>query len=325
MKSFDGESFPISKCSLPHSLCMITRWVDEAGEMYVDRHCDSRVYCSHPEECFFCDKSHNNRQPCNTVMLDSKFYNCYYCDAPDGSCSTVNPVAANRTHFCKHSEKKCFTHVNKGGAVVRGCYFQTKAESVQKACDMDPGNCEICQGDRCNGKSTKMYCYICSAQNALCQFDQMHQAFVECPFADSLKDTVGCYTALHSDGRVERGCWRGEFKCPYVDSQCFTCNTTGCNNATYHSGECLECSGSASGDCGSNKDLLAMRDLSKPCPVLIDRPLCYVSYEANDTRVERGCTAKNGFGPWIETVCKLGIVNCAFCNGNNCNYWIMLE
>lgn len=314
----------MGKCSFPHALCMMAKWVDERGTTLVDRHCETRVYCSHPEECFFCDKSRSANEPCNSVILDASVYNCYYCNSAHGACSTISPATANRTHFCKHPEKKCFTHLTKLGSVVRGCFFfSPKANSIQRACEMDPENCDICQGDRCNGKPTKMYCYICSAQNTLCQYDQMHQAISVCPGGDTMATNFGCYTAIRPDRRVERGCWRGALKCPSVDSKCISCNTIGCNSGTTHSGECLECSGPANGDCGVDVNRLSLNDISLPCPVLVDLPLCYIALKNGNSLVERGCTAKNQYRAWMEPVCSRGLMNCTFCNGNNCNYWVL--
>lgn len=125
------------------------------------------------------------------------------------------------------------------------------------------------------------------------------------------------------DGLVERGCWQGQFKCPSPDLKCISCDTIGCNNGTYHSGECLECSGRTSDDCGQNVDYLGTNAISKACPVLVDVPLCFVAYKENNSMVERGCTAKNQYIAWMEPVCSRGMMNCTFCNGNNCNYLVM--
>lgn len=169
-----------------------------------------------------------------------------------------------------------------------------------------------------------MFCYICSALNSLCQYDQTHQGLSRCPWENMFSPVFGCYTVKRPDGLVERGCWRNNFTCPTEDSQCITCNTTGCNNATHTWGQCLECSGSTENDlCGDNMHDLALDDLSKPCPVTIDRPLCYMAFTRNNTVIERGCTASNHYGRWMDSVCSLGIMNCTYCNGNNCNYWIL--
>lgn len=120
---------------------------------------------------------------------------------------------------------------------------------------------------------------------------------------------------------MERGCWTGEFKCPSPDSQCIVCGEIGCNNGTYHSGLCLECKGPAKGDCGDGFEFLATESISRPCPVYVDHPLCYVAYTEQNGVVERGCTAKNQYLAWMEPVCSRGMMNCTFCNGNNCNYW----
>lgn len=253
----------------------------------------------------------------------------------------MNQFTPNRTHYCTDPQKRCFTHLNPMGSVVRGCYFENANQnSVQKRCELDPDNCEICKGDRCNSRPTRMYCYICSAQNSLCQYDQMHQGISLCPGADEMEKKLGCFTVVRwvkllrvcvdlcnlvscsPDGLVERGCWKGEFKCPSPDSNCISCDTIGCNNGTYHIGQCLECSGPADGDCAQNVEYLDQDWISKPCPVLIDLPLCYVGYKSgNMTVVERGCTAKNQYRAWMEPACSRGLMQCSFCNGDNCNYW----
>lgn len=135
-----------------------------------------------------------------------------------------------------------------------------------------------------------------------------------------LSDEVDSFSP---DGLVERGCWQGEFKCPSPDSKCISCETLGCNNGTYHTGKCLECSGPANGDCGQNVHYLGSSDISQPCPVLIDVPLCYLAYKENNSMVERGCTGKNQYLAWMEPVCSRGMMNCTFCNENDCNYHVI--
>lgn len=203
VKNFDGQTYPTGTCAMRNALCMINKWVDELGLTREDRHCSTRVDCLHPEECFYCDKSHSAEKACNKVALTANVYNCYYCDSPNGACSTVNPATANRTHLCTDAKRRCFTHLNKVGSVVRGCFFDTgrsssslRKPSSQRDCAGDLENCDICQGALCNSRPTQMYCYICSATNTLCQYDQLHQAISRCPGRDVIRSKWGCYTVV---------------------------------------------------------------------------------------------------------------------------------
>lgn len=174
---------------------MITRWVDEHDKMQEWRHCETREFCSHQDECFYCDHSLDSGTACNQRQVDGSVYSCYYCDSMYGRCTTMNAATPNRTHFCTDPGRQCFTHLI-NDRVVRGCYFSNAQESVQRDCQLDPKNCDICKGALCNGKDTKMHCYICSAQNSLCQYDQMHQAISLCPGRDAIRTRMGCYTVV---------------------------------------------------------------------------------------------------------------------------------
>lgn len=298
---------------------MINKWEDESNLLHYDRHCETRTECTHQNECFYCDKSTDREAPCNGVPIDDSVYSCFYCESQYGDCSVVNALTTNRTHFCRDADKRCFTHLD-NESVVRGCYFDNAPDgSIQRRCSGDP-KCDVCSGELCNKKPTKMYCYICSKQNTLCQYDQMYQGISQCPYPDTLDKNLGCYTIVQPDGRVERGCWEGEFKCPSPDYNCLLCDSIGCNNSTYHSSACIQCQGPALGDCGQNIDLLATEEHTRICPVLIDIPLCYIAYKNNNTEIERGCTGLNQYVAWMEPVCSRGIMNCTFCNGYNCNY-----
>lgn len=196
-KSFAGVGYPNGKCAMNWARCMIMRWVDESNKVHEDRHCETRIDCSHQDECFYCDKSFSVDQPCNQVAISASVYSCYYCDSSYGNCMTMNAATPNRTHLCTDKGGQCFTHVNKErGTVVRGCYFINPTNSIQRDCEQDQKNCDICKGALCNGKATRMHCYICSGQNALCQYDQMYQAISLCPGEDVVRMKLGCYTAV---------------------------------------------------------------------------------------------------------------------------------
>lgn len=324
LKNYDGKSISTSKCSVKWSRCMAIKYEDEEGFEHNDRHCETREYCSHPEECFYCDKSNNMSSPCNGLQIDSTVYSCFYCNSAK-DCSTMNPHSTNRTHLCSDKEQQCFTHLNvKRGTIVRGCYAKGSTDEWQRGCDLDKGNCEICRGNFCNKKTTKMFCYVCSGQNSLCQYDQMHQAISVCPGRDTLKEKFGCFTNVRQDGLVERGCFRGKFVCPNGNVNCTTCETIACNNKTVQIGRCLECSGPANGDCGQKENYLASTEaLSQPCPVHVDVPLCFVAYAKNNSIIDRGCTAKRQYTVWMQPACNRQLMNCSFCNENNCNYFVL--
>lgn len=323
LKNYDGKSISTSKCSVRWSRCMAIKYVDETGLEHNDRHCETRQFCSHPDECFYCDKSNDKTSPCNSLQLDSTVYSCFYCNSVK-DCTTMNPLSTNRTHLCTDKDKQCFTHLNvKRGTVVRGCYAQGSRDEWQRDCDLDEANCEICKGAFCNGKSTKMFCYVCSGQNSLCRYDQVHQAISLCPGGDTLRERIGCFTNVRQDGQVERGCFRGNFTCPDGHSNCTTCESIGCNNRTFQSGQCLECSGPTKEPCGQEEDYLALESISKLCPLHIGVPLCYVAYSENNSVIERGCTARRQYKVWLQPACDRRLMNCSFCNESNCNYFVM--
>lgn len=177
---------------------MFSKWVDEYQRVHTNRHCESRQFCSHYNECYYCDKSTSMANPCNAIEdIHTGVYQCYYCDSPFRDCSVMNKFTPNRTHFCTDEDRRCFTHINKDRHVVRGCYFDGgPSGSPQKACEQDPDNCDICQGGYCNNKPTRMYCYVCSGQNSLCQYDQVLQGMSLCPGNDVIRTELGCYTVV---------------------------------------------------------------------------------------------------------------------------------
>lgn len=139
---------------------------------------------------------------------------------------------------------------------------------------------------------------------------------------DFINSVVGNYF-FSADGLVERGCWQDSFECPYPDAECHSCSSVGCNNATYREKECLDCAGTANGDCGEDITYLTSEEILKPCPVHIETPLCYVAYKNNNSLIERGCSAKNQYREWMEPVCSRGLMNCTFCNESKCNYFTL--
>lgn len=91
---------------------------------------------------------------------------------------------------------------------------------------------------------------------------------------------------------------------------------------------CLECTGDLQkSDCGQSISYLASAEVAQPCPVLIDDPLCYVSYSRKSHNssaiIERGCIAKNRFREWMEPMCSRSMLKCSFCKGDNCNYFLL--
>lgn len=175
---------------------MVQQYVDEKGVAHDDRHCETRRECSHAAECHYCDRSQSMKKPCNQLTMDKSIYHCFYCES-ETDCTTMNPMSLNRTHLCRDDgQKRCFTFVERRRNVIRGCYTNGSTLLPQKRCEMDKRNCEICTGEFCNKKPTRMHCYVCSGQNSLCQYDQMHQALSLCPGPPTIGEKLGCYTMI---------------------------------------------------------------------------------------------------------------------------------
>lgn len=125
---------------------------------------------------------------------------------------------------------------------------------------------------------------------------------------------------LRFDGMVERGYFKDDvFDCPHK-MDCYTCNTSYCNQHLFLNASCITCSSSINGNCAVNSTFLHSNDVAidRDCKLTYDQPLCYTIF--SPSTAERGCTSKL-FRPMLESYCHDNKTQCYFCDFDACNYF----
>lgn len=183
-----------SICSNKNASCVSYKYLDEHNNYIEGRGCERTVPCYNKKECMRCsDPSMDGVNVCNAI---SKRYShsCYTCRSED--CAILNDLSITRTESCPDNPdqpEQCATYLNKNSVVVRGCY--NTAFEFYDICQEDKENCQICDGNLCNSKSVRFFCYKCTFANKRCKYGQRENLLNECDNGPGFNN-IGCYTLL---------------------------------------------------------------------------------------------------------------------------------
>lgn len=188
--------------ALLDSCCISAEYADESDEIKAVSGCETKYTCRLPELCKRCcddDKSyyHDRMPTCNLPEQRKKWtHRCYRCR----DCVEVsNEIQANQTYCsAQRNEKRlCFIYKNET-LLLRGCFSHNSSiyNTKLKICQQDSQNCALCEGDLCNHRNYKFYCYQCDQKNLNCRTQPGALQLTECKYNNTLDINYprGCYT-----------------------------------------------------------------------------------------------------------------------------------
>uniref|UniRef100_A0A182NV67 DUF753 domain-containing protein n=1 Tax=Anopheles dirus TaxID=7168 RepID=A0A182NV67_9DIPT len=292
---------PVRLCRVTNQTCAMVLLPD--GHTY--RGCAQDAECvAAGERCVRC----GGALQCNNQTEPADRLSCNIC-------------TANRTNSCQaptpgQFEKQCVRHVAGDRCVTVFDDFNVAYRDCLSAVpneDRYELHVVSCVGSNCNTAPTRPddRCLQCTSNTTHCS-DGLKIA-TPCKKPSGNK----CYTRLHPNGYLERGCWSDISnpvllaKCGKDNRSCVVCEGAGCNThfLATGSGWCLRCDSRFNADCLRRERFAGFVTY---CPQQDGRNRCYLHAHL-DGHVSRGCSSDLAPG----TSC--GSERCRICYGNNCN------
>ena len=244
---------------------------------------------------------------------------CHVCSSLTSSTCESKPEDSQICLLYSDSDK-CVSSLDENGNTVRGCSSQISCSSSNTR------TCQECDGNSCNVVNLK--------RKSDGKPGQWQSLPLTCMACNNLEDcTTGsnqqvcseseyCMTVFDNDGKVvRRGCSNAveEDKGSYCDSNssnCFNCNSNGCNRATSLSSyvDCIYCDSATNPDCALNPSAVGgSRKCNGGCMTAL-----YSAGNSSSFELVRTCLDDKDEGD--QTVCLTGNSSeCKACTSSNCN------
>ncbi|KAH8327097.1 hypothetical protein KR074_002710 [Drosophila pseudoananassae] len=265
----------------------------------------------------FCDGNE-----CNFFNIIPEPTQCIACDSSEDPNCATDPSKISLTGNCGVKPyTSCMMRVISGGITQRGCVSSLERENLEN-CLAGNGNCQTCEGDRCNLEiypADRRRCHRCnSVTDPTCT--SAPDAAEVCPVY--LEDE-GCSAKL-VDGETYRGCQR-DFTCDASDSQhCRVCSgKDNCNVADLKSSfigypgkwstppvNCYSCNGT---ECTSTNSGTLRKCTGN------DEQNCATVFDESGTVIHRGCSDTLYADADLLQFCDENSANCKFCQSTGCN------
>uniref|UniRef100_A0A1B0CQC0 DUF753 domain-containing protein n=2 Tax=Lutzomyia longipalpis TaxID=7200 RepID=A0A1B0CQC0_LUTLO len=308
----------IAFCSSSQSSCSLCDGDNCNGRPngYTQRACSGSISCQSGNPCMQCDGPN-----CNDQVLPTDRLKCHKCSG--AGCADISDEA--NLEYCElyDANDQCFTVVTDAEVAHRGCYSDPSSAAAKSVCTQhESGNdrCVKCSGEGCNTQATKspatLSCIKCTGPS--CSDSQASTPGQAC-FGDVLLGrTESCYSYIHDNGQVERGCLYDPSTSQAISNECSNspggrckvCTGGNCNTEQLEVTEtCYSCDSSLDPGCATMTGTIA----TKQCP--IGTVLGCFRSEV-DGIVVRGCAGELQGGE--IGLCQRG-TTCKLCDGNNCN------
>ncbi|XP_055920202.1 uncharacterized protein LOC129951877 [Eupeodes corollae] len=277
-----------------------------------------KCYNNNTTECSICDES-----VCNDKVFPLDRISCHICNSAEDITCEENPKHNDICH--KYSKgQTCITTLD-NEITHRGCSSELECTSS------DPTKCRKCNTSDCNVFNLKrlsdakpgvwqtlpLNCYTCSGDDC--------QTILTRPSMCIGDDNQHCMTVFDKDGKVtRRGCSidvESEFStyCDANSSNCFNCNSNGCNNASSLNEyiNCIHCDGRNSKDCVQDLSVIsstARRRCNTACMVAL-QPRS--ADEPSKLELLRSCLDDKDLDD--RDACGSDGSMCKSCTSHNCN------
>ncbi|GAB0091249.1 uncharacterized protein DMENIID0001_060670 [Sergentomyia squamirostris] len=300
------------ECTSTSAIC-----ISRVSNGYTQRACSGAgISCTSGNPCYQCDGTN-----CNNEVLPAERLRCHKCSG--AGCATIGETENPEVCELYNANDQCFTVVTEEEVAYRGCYSDPSSFEAKAVClshESGDDNCVKCQGAGCNTQVIKsaptLSCIKCTGAN--CKDSQASTPGQAC-FGDVLLGrTERCYSYIHDNGDVERGCLY-DANTPAVianacannpGGRCRVCNDGNCNSEEIAITEtCYSCDESIDPNCRTMTGNIQ----TKQCPIgtLLG---CFLAQV--DGVFVRGCASDLISGE--VTLCQRG-QTCKLCEGNNCN------
>uniref|UniRef100_A0A1B0CYG3 DUF753 domain-containing protein n=1 Tax=Phlebotomus papatasi TaxID=29031 RepID=A0A1B0CYG3_PHLPP len=300
------------ECSSTSAIC-ITRVFNG----YTQRACSGTgISCTSGNPCKQCDGPN-----CNNDLVPADRLKCHKCSG-DG-CTSITDNTNLEVCELYNANDRCFTVVTDQEVTHRGCYSDPSSAAAKAECTRHESGedmCVKCEGEGCNTQAIKtpatLSCIKCNGPT--CANAQESTSGQAC-FGDVLLGrTEQCYSYIHDNGNVERGCLYDPNTPQAVSNDCASnpggrckiCSGGNCNTAEYvFTPTCYSCDSELNPGCETMTGNIDVRE----CPIgtLLG---CFRSQV--DGIVVRGCAGDLQGGE--ISLCERGS-QCKLCDGANCN------
>uniref|UniRef100_A0A1L8DNW0 Putative conserved secreted protein n=2 Tax=Nyssomyia neivai TaxID=330878 RepID=A0A1L8DNW0_9DIPT len=300
------------QCPSSSAIC-----ISRISNGYTQRACSGTgISCTSGNPCWQCDGAN-----CNTDVLPLDRLKCYKCSG--AGCADVTTETNLEVCEMYNTNDQCFTVVTDTEVTHRGCYSDPSSAAAKTVCtehESGSDRCVKCTGEGCNTQVSKtpatLSCIKCTG--AACGNSQASTPGQAC-FGDVLLGrTESCYSYIHDNGNVERGCLYDPNTPAAISNECTNspggrckvCTAGSCNTEEIQVTEtCYTCDSGLDPNCESMTGTIQ----TKQCPIGTVLG-CFRSQV--DGVVVRGCAGDLKSGE--ITLCQRG-AQCKLCDGNNCN------